>query len=54
MQEAKKHLQTYFGYASFRIGQEQAIAQVLDGIDTLVVMPTGVENHFATRFQHFL
>lgn len=41
MQEAKKHLQTYFGYASFRIGQEQAIAQVLDGIDTLVVMPTG-------------
>lgn len=41
MQAAKKHLQTYFGYESFRVGQEQAIAQVLDGIDTLVVMPTG-------------
>ncbi|MEC1177067.1 DNA helicase RecQ [Metasolibacillus meyeri] len=41
MQVAKQHLQTYFGYESFRIGQEQAIAQVLDGIDTLVVMPTG-------------
>lgn len=41
MQAAKKHLQAYFGYESFREGQEQAIAQVLDGIDTLVVMPTG-------------
>lgn len=34
-------LSTYFGYSSFRIGQEKAIRNVLDGMDTLCVMPTG-------------
>lgn len=34
-------LSTYFGFSSFRTGQEQAIRNVLDGKDTLCVMPTG-------------
>ena len=34
-------LSSYFGFSSFRIGQEQAIRNVLDGKDTLCVMPTG-------------
>ncbi|MFS0689074.1 DNA helicase RecQ [Sporosarcina sp. 179-K 8C2 HS] len=34
-------LSSYFGFPSFRTGQEQAIRNVLDGKDTLCVMPTG-------------
>ena len=41
LEEARKLLQTYFGYESFRIGQEQAISQVFDGHNSICVMPTG-------------
>ncbi|MFF5995162.1 DNA helicase RecQ [Lysinibacillus sp. KU-BSD001] len=41
LQKANNILQQYFGYTSFRDGQQQAIASVLAGRDTLVVMPTG-------------
>ena len=34
-------LSNHFGFSSFRTGQEQAIRNVLDGKDTLCVMPTG-------------
>ncbi|MCM3765063.1 DNA helicase RecQ [Neobacillus niacini] len=34
-------LQSYFGYNSFRTGQEQAITSVLAGNNTICVMPTG-------------
>lgn len=34
-------LESYFGYRSFRTGQEQAIRSVLDGENTICVMPTG-------------
>jgi ATP-dependent DNA helicase RecQ len=34
-------LQLHYGYSSFRVGQEQAIQSVLNGEDTLCVMPTG-------------
>ncbi|XQW85045.1 DNA helicase RecQ [Thalassotalea piscium] len=34
-------LQHYFGYGSFRFGQEKIIEQVLAGQDSLVLMPTG-------------
>ncbi|WHY78671.1 DNA helicase RecQ [Neobacillus sp. WH10] len=34
-------LNSYFGYSSFRNGQEQAIRSVLDGNNTICVMPTG-------------
>ncbi|MDQ0200553.1 DNA helicase RecQ [Neobacillus ginsengisoli] len=34
-------LESYFGYRSFRTGQEHAIRAVLDGENTICVMPTG-------------
>lgn len=34
-------LQERFGYPAFRAGQESAVASVLSGRDTLVVLPTG-------------
>jgi ATP-dependent DNA helicase RecQ len=39
--QARQILQTYFGYSSFRKGQEQAIQSVIDGKNTICVMPTG-------------
>ncbi len=40
-EKAGQLLQTYFGYASFRRGQEQVIRSVLERKNTLCVMPTG-------------
>ena len=41
LEEARKLLQTHFGYETFRTGQEQAISQVFEGQNTICVMPTG-------------
>jgi len=41
LEQAKKYLQTYFGYETFRTGQEQVINQVLNGDNSICVMPTG-------------
>src|SRR5689334_2433888 len=41
IEDARRALQTHFGYSGFRPGQEQAVESVLSGIDTLVVLPTG-------------
>ena len=34
-------LKTYFGYSSFREGQEEIINTILSGQDALAIMPTG-------------
>lgn len=34
-------LKKYFGYDQFRRGQEEIISDVLNGLDTLAIMPTG-------------
>ena len=39
--KATEILRDYFGYDSFRTGQENVIGNVLSGEDTLCVMPTG-------------
>ncbi|WP_281658907.1 DNA helicase RecQ [Halobacillus sp. Cin3] len=41
MEQAEKILMQYYGYSSFRPGQEEAIEQVMNGQNTLAVMPTG-------------
>ncbi len=38
---AEEILKTYFGYDSFRVGQEKLVQSILSGKDTLGVMPTG-------------
>ena len=40
-EQALKHLQSYFGYDSFRKGQEESIRYVLEGHNTACIMPTG-------------
>ncbi len=39
--QAEKALQTYFGYDSFRPGQDRVIESVLAGDHSLGIMPTG-------------
>ncbi|MDH7514316.1 MAG: RecQ family ATP-dependent DNA helicase [Bacteroidota bacterium] len=39
--DAREILRKYFGYEDFRPGQDEIIRSVLDGRDTLAVMPTG-------------
>lgn len=39
---ASQILKTYFGYDTFRKGQEDIIASILSGRDALAIMPTGV------------
>jgi len=41
LEKAKEKLSTYWGYNSFRKGQESAILSVLEGKETLVLFPTG-------------
>jgi ATP-dependent DNA helicase RecQ len=41
IEKARHLLESYFGYSSFRNGQEQAIHSVLSGNNTICVMPTG-------------
>ena len=39
--DPKQLLKTYFGYDSFREGQEPIINALLSGKDALAIMPTG-------------
>ncbi|PFB95929.1 DNA helicase RecQ [Bacillus cereus] len=39
--KAQELLGSYFGYSSFRRGQDETIKNVLDGKDTVCIMPTG-------------
>ena len=41
LDEARAALRTHFGFEDFRAGQSQAVESVLQGQDTLVVLPTG-------------
>ena len=39
--DAKKLLKHFFGYDNFRAGQQEIISNILDGKDSLGIMPTG-------------
>lgn len=41
LQKAKELLKKYYGYSEFRVGQEKSIKSILNGEDTLAIMPTG-------------
>lgn len=41
MKQAQELLRKYFGYSSFKEGQAKVIASLLQGRDTLAIMPTG-------------
>ena len=41
LDSARRVLRKSFGYAAFRPGQERAVGAVLEGRDTLVILPTG-------------
>ncbi|TVY10334.1 DNA helicase RecQ [Paenibacillus cremeus] len=41
MAEARELLKKYYGYGDFREGQKKVIASILEGRDTLGIMPTG-------------
>ena len=46
-------LQKYYGYKSFRRGQEDIINSILQGQDVLAIMPTGGGSRFVTKFLRF-
>ncbi|MCH5584599.1 DNA helicase RecQ [Shimazuella sp. AN120528] len=39
--QAQTYLQKYFGYSTFRNGQQQIVESVLAGLDTFGILPTG-------------
>ena len=41
LDDARETLRRAFGYPDFRPGQEKAVRSVLEGRDTLVILPTG-------------
>lgn len=41
LQKAKELLKKYYGYSSFRGGQDKVIESILSGRDTFAIMPTG-------------
>lgn len=40
-EKARKLLQKYYGYTDFRPGQAEIIESLLNGVDTVAIMPTG-------------
>lgn len=50
----QKVLETRFGHTSFRPGQEEAVHSILNGNDTLVMLPTGVGKSLCYQLPAYL
>lgn len=50
--QAVQTLKTYFGYDTFREGQESVVESILEHRDVLAIMPTGPENPSVIRYRH--
>lgn len=48
MTKLQQTLYQFFGFTSFKKGQEDIIRSILSGKDTIAMLPTGEENRFAT------
>lgn len=51
MDKLHQALRRYFGYHTFKKGQETIIKSVLEGRDTVAMLPTGGGNRYAISFQ---
>lgn len=49
--DSKEVLKEYFGYDSFRAGQEDIINAILEKKDVLAIMPTGAGSRFVIKCQ---
>jgi len=54
IEKALEVLQRYFGYTQFRDGQQKVIASLLQGSDTLAIMPTGAGKSLAYQIPALL
>lgn len=54
MGKALEALQKYFGYSQFREGQQKVIESLLQGVDTLAIMPTGAGKSLAYQIPALL
>jgi len=54
MEMALEVLQRYFGYTQFRDGQQKVIGSLLQGSDTLAIMPTGAGKSLAYQIPALL
>lgn len=46
----EQELFTRFGYAAFKPGQKEVITNLLDGMNTLAVLPTGTGKSLCYQF----
>jgi len=54
IEKALRVLQRYFGYTQFRDGQQKVIESLLQGTDTLAIMPTGAGKSLAYQIPALL
>ena len=54
IEKALRVLRRYFGYTQFRDGQQKVIASLLQGTDTLAIMPTGAGKSLAYQIPALL
>lgn len=54
IEEALRVMQRYFGYTEFRAGQQEVIDSLLQGIDTVAIMPTGAGKSLAYQIPALL